>query len=131
MPGKSTAANGWAYQTTCGWCEPSIFSLGWNTGPGGADPYLDGTKGSYFFKHGNYDYVNNAVTWDPNTPDHTLPNSFYLSSEPSFFQAGASCTYPWPWVTPTGSTQIQANSCGGSGLPAKARADSGKPFVQP
>ncbi len=54
----------------------------------------------------------------------------YLSA-PTFFSAGASCTYSWPWVTPTGSTQIQSNSCGGPGLPAKARYDAGTPFVQP
>ena len=61
----------------------------------------------------------------------TLPNSFYLSSAPSFFSTGASCTYAWPWVTPTGSNPIQANSCGGDGLPAKARWVAGTPFVQP
>jgi hypothetical protein len=34
-------------------------------------------------------------------------------------------------VTPTGSAPIQANSCGGSGLPAKARYEAGTPLKQP
>jgi hypothetical protein len=53
-----------------------------------------------------------------------------VSGAPSFF-AGAACTYAWPWVTPTGSAPVQANSCGGSGLPAKARYEAGTPFKQP
>jgi hypothetical protein len=113
--------------------------LGWNDGPGGEDPYLDGVSGSYIFRHGNYDYVNAAVQWDPNTSDQTLPNSFYLSGIPAFFNAGSG--YAWPWVNPTGSPQLQsgpttpvctANVHGPcSGLPAKARYDAGTPFTQP
>ena len=34
-------------------------------------------------------------------------------------------------VTPTESTPIQSNSCGGSGLPAQARYVAGTPFAQP
>ena len=108
-----------------------MWMLGWNDGPGGSDPNLNGKSGSYIFRHGNYDYVNASVTWDPGTSDHTLPSSFYLSSAPSFFSAGASCDYPWPEVTPTESSPVQANSCGGPGLPAKARWDAGTPFIQP
>jgi hypothetical protein len=127
--GVTTTANGWTYQGD--WSANRMWMLGWNDGTGGSDPYLNGTTASYIFRHGNYDYVNAAVTWDSSTSDHTLPSSFYLSSAPSFFAAGASCAYTWPQVTPTGSSQVQANSCGGSGLPAKARWDGGKPFVQP
>jgi FG-GAP-like repeat len=125
LAGETTAANGWTYQGD--WSGKRMFMLGWNTGNGGQDPYMNGVSGSYVFRHGNYDYVTNSAQWDSSTPDHTLPNSFYLSSAPSFF-GGTSCTYPWPWVTPTGSTQIQTNSCGGSGLPAKARWDAGTPL---
>ena len=127
--GLTTAANGWTYQGD--WSGSRMWMLGWNDGPGGSDPNLNGSSGSYIFRHGNYDYVNGSVTWDTGTSDHTLPNSFYLSSAPSFFGAGASCVYKWPQVTPTGSSPIQTNSCGGSGLPAKARSDAGTPFVQP
>ncbi len=129
LAGQTTVANGWSYQGD--WSGHSIFMLGWNDGKGGQDPYMNGVSGSYFFRHGNYDYVTNSVQWDLSIPDHTLPNSFYLSSAPSFFAAGTRCTYPWPWVTPTGSTQIQTNSCGGSGLPAKARYEAGRPLEQP
>jgi hypothetical protein len=130
ISGKTNAANGWNYDSTCGFCNSAIYMLGWNGGNGGADPYLDGTKGSYLFRHGNYDYYNDAVAWDSSYSDHALPSSFYLASKPAFF-TGSSCTYAWPWVTPTSSTQIQSSSCGGSGLPAKARADAGTPFVTP
>jgi hypothetical protein len=71
---------------------------------------------------GNYDYLNNAVSWDPNNSDHLLPKSLYLSHEPAFFSAGSS--YTWPWVNPTGSPQLYT-------LPAKARYDAGTPFTQP
>jgi len=89
-------------------------------------------------RYGNYDYLNNAIA-DPASPVGTIPNSFYTSTEPAFFSTGSG--YTWPWVTPTGSSQIQTgpttSACttnvGGrcSGLPAKARMDNGTPFVQP
>ncbi|MGA2350272.1 MAG: hypothetical protein ABSF70_07565 [Terracidiphilus sp.] len=132
LAGETTAANGWTYQGD--WNGHRMFMLGWNdSGGGGQDPYLTGVSGSYIFIHGNYDYVNNAVTWDSSTPDHALPNSFYLSSKPAFFNDGSG--YAWPWVTPTGSQPVQTgpSGCGGtcSALPAKARYEAGTPFVQP
>src|SRR5262249_43333723 len=36
---------------------------------------LDRNVKATIIRHGNYDYVNNAVVWDPNIPDHTIPNS--------------------------------------------------------
>jgi hypothetical protein len=105
--------------------------LGWNGENGGQDPNLTGATGSYIFINGNYDYLNKAVTWQGSPV--TLPNSFYLSSKPAFFTDGSG--YPWPWVTPTGSEQIQTgpSGCGGtcSALPAQARWQAGTPFVQP
>ena len=53
---------------------------------------------------------------------HTLPNSFYLTQKPAFFDAGRG--YTWPWVDPIGSPQLYE-------LPAKARFDAGTPFIQP
>ncbi len=129
LAGETTAANGWSYQGD--WSAHRIFMLGWNAGPGGQDPYMNGVKGSYVFINGNFDYLNNSIAaWASGSP-HTLPNSFYLASAPASFSAGTSCTYSWPWVTPTGSAPIQANSCGGSGLPAKARYEAGTPLKQP
>ena len=46
-------------------------------------------------RHGNFDYVNNAVVWDPNIPDHTIPNSLYLSGRPSWWG-----NLPWPPIGP-------------------------------
>jgi hypothetical protein len=127
--GETTAAHGWTYSGD--FTASRIFMLGWGAGNGGQDPYLDGQSGSYILINGNYDYLNDAVTWQGSPV--TLPNSFYLSSEPAFFAAGSG--YAWPWVTPTGSVQIQngPSGCGGtcSGLPAQARWQAGTPFVQP
>ena len=69
--------------------------------------------------HGNYDFLNNSVSWDPNNSNHVLPNSLYLTQRPAFFSG-----YTWPWVNPTGSPQLYT-------LPAKARYDAGTPFTQP
>jgi hypothetical protein len=131
---ETTAANGWTYQGD--WSTSRIWMIGWNDNQGGQDPHLTGATGSYIFRHGDYDYVNGSIVDWTSGYSHTLPNSFYLSGRPSFFGAsGAHCAYPWPWVTPTGSTPIQSPSGSGctahSALPAKARWDSGKPFVQP
>jgi len=129
--GHSTTANGWIYQSTSA-TDVDEYDI-WEVGDD-ADTVLNDPNirvNGYLFRHGNYDYVTAGIVWDPGTPDHSLPPSFYLTSAPSFFSAGASCTYPWPWVTPTGSSQLQPNSCSGSGLPAKARWDAGTPFVQP
>ena len=126
--GVTTSGNRWTYTAT-DFTTKKLIMPGWNAGPGGVDPYLDGTYGTYVLFTGNYDYVNAAVTWAGS--NRTIPNSLYLSSPPAFFSGGASCTYTWPWITPTSSPYVQANSCSGSGLPAKARWDAGTPFVQP
>jgi hypothetical protein len=86
---------------------------------------------------GNYDYVTNSIN-DPGSPS-SFPDSFYLLAKPAFFSAGSG--YTWPWVTSTGSPQVQSGpttsgctaNVGGacSGLPAKARFDNGTPFAQP
>jgi hypothetical protein len=52
--------------------------------------------------HANYDVVtptNNGIVWDPSTPDHTLPNSYYLASKPSWFG-----NLPWPPYSPASPT---------------------------
>ena len=137
---ETTSANKWTYQGD--WSSSRIWMVGWNaglpgaTGQGGEDPYVDGATASYIFRHGDYDYVNGSIADWTSGYSHTLPNSFYLSSQPSFFGAsGTHCTYPWPWVTPTGSSPIQSPSGSGcastDALPAKARYDAGTPFVQP
>jgi len=130
LAGETTAANGWTYEGD--WTASRMFMLGWNAGPGGQDPYMNGIRGSYVFIDGNFDYVTNGVTWGTSIGAHTLPNSLYLIQEPAFFTAGSG--YPWPWVNPTGSPPVSTN-CGPSKtntcLPAKARYEAGTPFVQP
>jgi hypothetical protein len=79
-----------------------------------ADPKVKST----LIRGGNYDYLTNSVHWE-NIAPQTLPNSLYLSGKPAFFGS-----YTWPWVDPTGSTQLYI-------LPAKARYDAGKPFALP
>jgi FG-GAP-like repeat/FG-GAP repeat len=144
LAGVSTTANGWVYfrcaNGVCGNGSETIpgntiYMAGWsNPDWKYADANLDGTNGApFFFRNGNFDYVTNGIPSTENpTPGYSgaFPNSMYLSSPPSYFN-GTSCTYPWPWVTPTSSPYIQTNRCGGSGLPALARWNAGTPFVQP
>ncbi|HXX32545.1 MAG TPA: hypothetical protein VEJ89_17720 [Myxococcaceae bacterium] len=67
------------------------------------------------YRHGNYDYVTNGVTWDSTNSVRDLPPSLYLSQKPAFFGSN-----PWPWVEPTGSTDAARLGV----LPAKVRFDS-------
>ena len=67
------------------------------------------------FRHGNFDYVRNAVLWDDKTANHQLPPSLYLKAKPAFFGNN-----PWPWVESTASTEAQRLGT----LPAKVRFDS-------
>lgn len=131
--GVTTSGNTWVMNgsyNTIG--RGAIYMMGWlNTGSQ-SDPNLDGTGANpiWAWQNGNYNFLNNTQVWG-RTAAFALPNSLYLSSAPSFFGPGSSCTYTWPWVTPSSGTKIQTNSCAGSGLPAKARADAGTYFVQP
>jgi hypothetical protein len=130
-PGVTTAANGWVLEGRfTGPQVGSIWLLGWqNQKPYNSDP----NSTTFTFRHGNYNYYDNSIQWAPNTPTRNLPSSLYLSSEPSFFKAGSG--YPWPWVTPNQTPQIQIGPLGCrstcSALPAKARHDVETPFVQP
>src|SRR5258708_39246193 len=111
-----------------------MWHSGW-TGSEWPGPYTNLAASSpnpaFLFKNGNFDYVNSSVVDYATGYAHTFPNSLYLSSTPSYFSPGASCTYTWPWIDSTSGTPVKSNSCSGSGLPAKARADAGTPFVQP
>jgi hypothetical protein len=127
---KTTTANGWSYQGSEA-VPKAIWFSGWNndaSNPTKTDPNL--TSFSFMFRSGNYDYVTGTINDWATGYSQTLPNSLYLTSKPAFF-TGATCTYPWPWVTSQSSPYIQTNSCGGSGLPAQARWNAGTPFVQP
>jgi hypothetical protein len=84
----------------------SIFELG-ITGSGASD-----ISTTSLFRTGNFDTVNNAVTWDPSTANHTLPPSFYLRGKPGWWPSGS----PWPWVGPDLQPMVGT-------LPAKYRSD--------
>lgn len=144
-----------AADTGCG--PGAIYNIGWNdtsvsgsvgdatglldhpTTPTGANATITGpgcvSSGTNcaWVRDGNYDYKTNSIQWASNDTAHTLPNSFFLTSAPTFFSAGSG--YPWPWVTPNAGSPLQSgpSGCGGrcSGLPAKARWDNGTPFTQP
>ena len=47
-------------------------------------------------RHGNWDSIHDAVLWDPNIPDHTLPASLYLTQKPAWWDADL----PWPAIGP-------------------------------
>ncbi len=61
--------------------------------------------------HGNYDFVSNAVAWDPEISDHNLPPSLYLTGKPAFFG-----DLRWPMADPEGDPVLGE-------LPAKVRYD--------
>ena len=53
------------------------------------------TSGMFVLVHGNYDYVNRTISWEPTVADHSLPSSLYLSSKPAWFG-----DRPWPPFDP-------------------------------
>jgi hypothetical protein len=134
LAGVTTKAHNWVYQCNRGGSNNNnkcIWMSGWTSGEwkGAGDPNLE-AGGAYIFRNGNYDYVNASIVDWASGYSRSLPNSLYASSKPDFFNAGT-CTYLWPWVTPTSAPYVQTNSCGGAGLPALARWNAGTPFAQP
>ena len=57
---------------------------------------LDRNVKATLLRHGNFDYVNNAVIWDATISDHAIPNSLFYSSQPSWWTSGLS----WPPIGP-------------------------------
>jgi hypothetical protein len=113
--------NGWVYDS--GYMgTPGIFMLGWDD----SRPYpTDSNVAATAIRDSNYDYLTNRVHWDARDPNHTLPDSLYLTQKPAFFNAASGNTVStWPWINPIGSQQLYT-------LPAKARYDAGTPFTQP
>ena len=120
---------GWVYHGVDFTKHAAVFLLGYTDDqrypPRAHDSQADftfSTPPGTTIAHGNYDFLNNAISWDPHNSHHALPNSLYLTQKPAFFSAGSG--YTWPWVNPTGSPQLYT-------LPAKARYDAGAPFTKP
>jgi hypothetical protein len=79
---------------------------------------LDRNVKATLLRHGNFDYVNNKVIWDPAISDHTIPNSLYLSGKPSWWG-----NLPWPPIGPdknpmVGTIPAQNRMLGVSRTPA-------------
>lgn len=77
--------------------KPDIYKLGYQGGTGdcsasGNDPKTKAT----ILRHGNYDYYNKAVVWEPAIADRSIPNSLYLSGKPGWWG-----NLTWPPVNPT------------------------------
>jgi hypothetical protein len=76
------------------------------------EPEIQGT-----LVHGNN--IRGQISWDPSIPDHVLPDSYYLSNQPSFFRGLA-----WPSIG--GDQPIGVGS-----IPAKIRHEAGEPIPKP
>jgi hypothetical protein len=55
---------------------------------------------STLIRHGNYDYMSENTFWDPEIPDHTIPDSYYLTEKPEFFTNAPWGDTPWPIIGP-------------------------------
>lgn len=116
IPGQMS---GWSYETRFTDAKPGVWMLGWDA----VKPYpTDAKVAASTIRYGNFDYLTNKTHWDSGSGDRALPASMYLAGRPAFFDAGRG--YDWPWVDPLGETKLHV-------LPAKARYDTGTPFVQP
>jgi hypothetical protein len=86
-----------------------IWRIGYNSASDSNGNDNDPNPGATLLRHGNFDYVTQETHWDPNIADHNLPNSYYLSSKPSFFGNLA-----WPAIGPDLNPMVET-------LPAKVR----------
>jgi hypothetical protein len=71
-----------------------IYQIGWGNSsyPSFGD---DPLTASTFYRHANYDTVNNAIVWNSTNSDHTIPASLLYSSKPGWLG-----DRPWPSFDP-------------------------------
>lgn len=76
---------------------PSAFKIGYYGGgcSGGWDSRVSATM----LRHGNFDYMTNSTHWDESISDHNIPASYYLDSEPSWWD-DLGTNRPWPSIGP-------------------------------
>lgn len=103
--GTNGVQNNYEVTTNTPWDTKTIYALTWQ---GGIDANVKNT----LLRHGNWDGYTNGIVWDPAISNHSLPDSLYLSSRPSWYGGGT-----WPPVDPT--TGAVAD------IPAKVRYDGG------
>jgi len=93
------------------WYEPHIYTLCYKDGDTCKISECDSLVKQTLLRHGNYDYADHEVKWDPAISDHNIPDSYYLNSPPSWWDSSA-----WPPFGP--DTNYEANE-----IPAKKRFD--------
>jgi hypothetical protein len=108
----------------------AVYTVGWAGDDGGADSSYgpnDPYSATSLMRWGNYDTVSGAVQWNsgevpsgltdgfanPVPGSHTLPASFYLNAQPSFWNDGIGhSSIPWPPIGPDVSGGDISNSNG-------------------
>jgi hypothetical protein len=107
------AIQGAVYEQTSGNCldTVAVFKLGYPSNCA-VDTIIDPEVAATLLRHGNFDYVGNAVVWDPMIPEQALPASLYRTEKPAWW--GAS---PWPSIGP----DVDGYA---SEIPAKTRFDA-------
>ena len=78
---------------TWGPTTPPSYVGQYSTGNGLQE--LDYNVKTSMIRHGNYDYKNDSVIWDPNIIDHNIPISYFRSTKPDYF-----CDLQWPPFDP-------------------------------
>ena len=98
--------------SNCGATKPYIYRFGYSSSGGS---YSDSASYSTAILQGNYDYVTDGVAaWADS--DHTLANSLYYNSQPSWWTNGI----PWPPIGPYVTGQV-------NDIPAKVRYTTPRP----
>jgi hypothetical protein len=79
----------------CDASEFPIYILGYWSGWGCSDDEYETEATMKLLRHGNYDSATDSTVWDDTIAEHTLPDSLYLSSKPTFWGSEA-----WPPIGP-------------------------------
>jgi hypothetical protein len=121
IPSATRNYNNWFYAISVGYDTGSDTNgSGVKTfagGPSDATGYWVGKASGTIFEHGNFDIASGSSIW-ANGITHSLPPSFYQSSEPAWFGS-----IPWPAIGPdvTGGN-VDASTLQGhvNAIPAEA-----------
>jgi hypothetical protein len=64
---------------------PDYTTQSANQSGGNSLQELDLNVKNTMIRHGNYDYLNKTIAWDPAITDYNIPNSYFRASKPAFF----------------------------------------------
>ncbi len=95
------------------WTMPVIFDIGYKASFNAVLAEYDPLAKSTLYRHGNYDFANHEVVWDPAISSQSLPDSLYLTGRPAWWTEGLA----WP---PYGPEAATANNK----IPAEARFEA-------